>query len=159
MMCTRALSRRTKGEVLADKQMTQEKIADSWIQMESFRLMVLRTAWRIDKYQDYRKVRKDIAAIKVMLPTVWHDVAARALQLHGSLGVSHEMPFADHLLGAMRLGIVDGPTEVHKVTVARQLLREYEPYDGLFPPGHLPTVRDTAREKYADLVEHQVGNA
>ena len=159
MMCTRALSRRTKGEVLADKQMTQEKIADSWIQMEAFRLMVLRTAWRIDKYQDYRKVRKDIAAIKVMLPTVWHDIAARALQLHGSLGVSHEMPFSDHVIGAMRLGIVDGPTEVHKVTVARQVLRDYTPYDGLFPPGHLLSVRDAAREKYAALVEHEVGNA
>ena len=83
MMCQRALSRRTKGEVLADKQMTQEKIADSWIQMEAFRLMVLRTAWRIDKYKDYL-VRKDIAAIKVMLPTVWHDAAGRALQIHGS---------------------------------------------------------------------------
>ena len=77
MICTRALSRRTKGEVLADKQMTQEKIADSWIVMESFRLMVLRTAWRIDRYKDYLRVRKDIAAIKVILPKVWHDIAGR----------------------------------------------------------------------------------
>jgi acyl-CoA dehydrogenase len=158
MMCERALSRRTKGELLADKQMTQEKIADSWIQMESFRLMVLRTAWRIDKYKDYMKVRKDIAAIKVMLPTVWHDIAGRALQIHGSLGVSSEMPFAAAVIGSFRLGIVDGPTEVHKVTVARQVLRDYSPYEGLFPPGHLPAVRAQAREKYADLVEHSVGN-
>ena len=158
MMCQRALSRVTQGEVLANKQMTQEKIADSWIEMESFRLMVLRTAWRIDKYQDYRKVRKDIAAIKVMLPKVWHDVAARALQLHGSLGVSHEMPFAEHVLGAFCLGIVDGPTEVHKTTIARQVLRDYSPYNGLFPPGHLPAVREHAREKYAELVEMDVGN-
>lgn len=159
MMCERALSRRTKGEVLGDKQMTQEKIADSWIQMESFRMMVLRTAWRIDKYKDYRQVRKDIAAIKVMLPTVWHDISVRALQLHGSLGASHEMPFSEHLLGAMRLGIVDGPTEVHKITIARQLLRDYEPAKGLFPTGHLPAVKAAAQEKYADLVEHEVGNA
>ena len=159
MMCQRALSRRTKGEVLADKQMTQEKIADSWIQMEAFRLMVLRTAWRIDKYKDYLKVRKDIAAIKVMLPTVWHDIAGRALQIHGSLGVSQEMPFAEQVIGAFRLGIVDGPTEVHKVTLARQVLRDYAPYNGLFPPGHLPAVRELARQKYADLIEHEVGNA
>jgi acyl-CoA dehydrogenase len=158
MMCERALSRRTKGEALSDKQMTQEKIADSWIQMESFRLMVLRTAWRIDKYKDYLKVRKDIAAIKVMLPTVWHDIAGRALQIHGSLGVSNEMPFAEQVIGAFRLGIVDGPTEVHKVTLARQVLRDYSPYEGLFPPGHLPVVRAAAREKYADLVELEVGN-
>ena len=158
MMCQRALSRVTQGELLANKQMTQEKIADSWIEMESFRLMVLRTAWRIDKYQDYRKVRKDIAAIKVMLPKVWHDVAARALQLHGSLGVSREMPFAEQVLGAFRLGIVDGPTEVHKTTVARQVLREYSPYNGLFPPGHLPVLREQARSKYAELVEMDVTN-
>lgn len=158
MMCERALSRRTKGEVLADKQMTQEKIADSWIQMEAFRLMVLRTAWRIDKYGDYLKVRKDIAAIKVMLPTVWHDIAGRALQIHGSLGVSNEMPFAEAVIGSFRLGIVDGPTEVHKVTVARQVLRDYTPYDGLFPPGHLPAVKAQARAKYAELLEHSAGN-
>lgn len=156
MMCQRALSRVTQGEVLANKQMTQEKIADSWIEMESFRLMVLRTAWRIDKYQDYRKVRKDIAAIKVMLPKVWHDVAARALQLHGSLGVSQEMPFAEQVLGAFRMGIVDGPTEVHKTTIARQVLRDYSPYNGLFPPGHLPALREQARAKYAELVELDV---
>lgn len=159
MLCQRSLSRRTKGELLADKQMTQEKIADSWIEMESFRLMVLRTAWRIDKYKDYRQVRKDIAAIKVMLPKVWHDIAGRALQIHGSLGVSHEMPFSEHILGAFRLGIVDGPTEVHKVTIARQILRDYGPYEGLFPPGHLPAVREQARQKYAELVELEVANA
>jgi acyl-CoA dehydrogenase len=158
MMCERALSRETKGEVLADKQMVQEKIADSWIMMEQFRLIVLRTAWRIDQLKDYRKVRKDIAAVKVLLPKVWHDVAANALQIHGSLGVSHEMPFAEHVIGAMRLGIVDGPTEVHKVTVARQVLRDYEPYQGLFPPGHLPRVRELARQKYSDLVEMEAGN-
>ena len=82
----------------------------------------------------------------------------RALQIHGSLGVSSEMPFAAAVIGSFRLGIVDGPTEVHKVTVARQVLRDYSPYEGLFPPGHLPAVRAQAREKYADLVEHSVGN-
>ena len=68
------------------------------------------------------------------------------------------MPFAEHVIGAFRLGIVDGPTEVHKVTIARQVLRDYAPYNGLFPPGHLPSVRAAAREKYADLIEHDVAN-
>ena len=45
--------------------MTQEKIADSWIEIEQFRLLVLRTAWLIDKHHDYQRVRKDIAAVKV----------------------------------------------------------------------------------------------
>ncbi|MEL7029692.1 MAG: acyl-CoA dehydrogenase family protein, partial [Pseudomonadota bacterium] len=64
MMCERALSRFTQGEQLAKKQMVQEKIADSWLQLEQFRLFLLQTAWRIDKYNDYKKVRKDIAAVK-----------------------------------------------------------------------------------------------
>ena len=61
MMCERAISRTTQGELLSKKQMVQEMIADSWLEMEMFRLFVLRTAWRIDKYQDYKKVRKDIS--------------------------------------------------------------------------------------------------
>ncbi len=81
MMCERVLSRETQGEVLANKQMVQEQIADSWIEMEQFRLLVLRTAWRIDKYKDYRKVRKDIAAIKALMPKVYHDIVYRALRL------------------------------------------------------------------------------
>ena len=64
MMCERALSRFTQGSRLADKQMVQEKIADSWMEIEQFRLLVLRTAWKIDRYKDYLKVRKDIAAVK-----------------------------------------------------------------------------------------------
>ena len=74
------------------KQMVQEKIADSWMEIEQFRLIVLRTAWRIDKHGDYMKVRKDIAAIKALMPKVYHDVASRALMVHGSLGASNEMP-------------------------------------------------------------------
>ena len=63
-----------------DFQLTQEKIADSWIQIEQFRLLVLRTAWKIDRYHDYQKVRRDIAAVKVAMPTVLHDVVMRAMQ-------------------------------------------------------------------------------
>ncbi len=155
-MCERALSRTTQGEVLANKQMVQEKIADSWIEIEQFRLLVMQTAWRIDKYKDYRKVRKDIAAIKVMLPKVFYDVASRALQLHGSLGVSEEMPFSHQVIDALRLGIVDGPTEVHTVTVARQVLRDYKPAEGLFPTGHLPALQEQAIQKYGELLELEV---
>ncbi len=156
LMCERALSRTTQGEVLANKQMVQEKIADSWIEIEQFRLLVLQTAWRIDKYKDYRKVRKDIAAVKVLLPKVFYEVASRALQLHGSLGVSEEMPFSHQVIDALRLGIVDGPTEVHKVTVARQVLRDYSPTDGLFPTGHLLARREQAIQKYGELLELEV---
>ena len=73
MMCERALSRETQGSLLADKQFVQGYIADSYAQLMQFRLFVLYTAWSIDKHNDYRKVRKDIAAVKVLMP----DGAAR----------------------------------------------------------------------------------
>src|SRR3546814_16032424 len=90
-------------------------------------MFVLYTAWTIDKHNDYRKVRKDIAAVKVIMPTVLHDIALRAIQVHRALGVSNEMPFARMLIGASVMGLADGPPEVHKVTVARQLMRDHRP--------------------------------
>ena len=91
-MCERALSREVAGGLLADKQFVQGYIADSYAQLMQFRLFVLYTAWTIDKHNDYRKVRKDIAAVKVLMPGVLHDIAWRAIQVHGALGVSNEMP-------------------------------------------------------------------
>ena len=158
MMCERAVSRRTRFGPLAKMQMTQEKIADSWIEIEQFRLLVLRTAWLIDKHKDYKKVRKDIAAVKAAMPKVYHDVVQRAMHLHGALGVSNEMPFAAMMMGAQAMAIADGPTEVHKITVARQLLRDVEPVEGLWPSGHLPTRREAARARFADALEHAIGN-
>jgi acyl-CoA dehydrogenase len=156
MMCERAVSRQTRQGPLGNYQMTQEKIADSWIQIEQFRLLVLRTAWKIDKYHDYQKVRRDIAAVKVAMPQVLHDVVQRAMHLHGALGVSDEMPFVKMLVGAESLAIADGPTEVHKLTVARRTLKEYEPVDTLFPSQHIPTRRAAAQAKLAALLEHEV---
>jgi acyl-CoA dehydrogenase len=158
MMCERALSRETQGSLLADKQFVQGYIADSYAQLMQFRLFVLYTAWNIDKHNDYRKVRKDIAAVKVVMPTVLHDIALRALQVHGALGASNEMPFHRMVLGASVLGLADGPTEVHKVTVARQVLREHSPSDDLWPTEHLPKKLAAARAKYAEHLEHEVGN-
>jgi len=157
-MCERALSREVQGGRLADKQFVQGYIADSYAQLVQFRLFVLHTAWLIDKHNDYRKVRKDIAAVKVLMPGVLHDIAWRAIQIHGALGVSNEMPFHSLLLGASVMGLADGPTEVHKVTVARQVLRDHAPSDDLWPTQHLPKRREAARAKFADLLEHEVGN-
>jgi acyl-CoA dehydrogenase len=89
---------------------------------------------------------------------VFHDAAARALQVHGSLGVSNEMPFAEMLVESFHMGLADGPTEVHKVTVARGVLEGYKATDGLFPTGHLPTLRERALARYADVIERHVGN-
>jgi acyl-CoA dehydrogenase len=156
MMCERAVSRTTQGEMLGRKQMVQDMIAQSWIDIESFRLLVLQTAWKIDRYKDYKRVRKDISAVKAAMPRVFHDVAARALQIHGSLGVSNEMPFAKMVIESFHMGLADGPTEVHKATLARLVLSETTPTSGLFPTGHLPTLRDEAIARYADLLEEEV---
>ena len=153
MMCERVISRHTQGERLADKQMVQEKLADSWIELEQFRLLVRRTAWLIDKHKDYQKVRKDIAAVKSAMPKVLHDIASRALLLHGSLGISDEMPFANLVMQSYHVGLADGPIEVHKATLAKQMLRDYKPSQSLFPDYHLPIRREQAIEKFRAVLD------
>jgi acyl-CoA dehydrogenase len=158
MMCERALSRETQGSLLADKQFVQGYIADSYAQLVQFRLFVLYTAWEIDKYNDYKRVRKDIAVAKVVMPTVLHDIAWRAMQVHGALGTTNEMPFFGMIHGAGVMGLADGPTEVHKVTVARQLLREHRPAEGMWPSEWIPGRIERAHEKYGHLLELEVGD-
>jgi acyl-CoA dehydrogenase len=158
MMCERALSRHTQGSALAGKQFVQGYIADSYAQLTQFRLFVLYTAWSIDKHDDYLKVRKDIAAVKVTLPTVLHDIAWRTIQVHGALGTTNDLPLVRSLLGASVLGLADGPTEVHKVTVARQVLRDYAPAPGLWPTEYVPDKKAAAQRQYAEFLEHEVGN-
>ena len=156
MICERAVSRHTQGEMLGKKQLVQEMVADSWIDVEAFRLLTLQTAWKIDQFNDYKAVRADISAVKAMMQKVLHDLSARALQIHGSLGTTHEMPFVQYLVESFVLGLADGPTEVHKVTLARQVLSEYAPTDGLFPTRHLPALREAALDRYRDVIERHV---
>jgi acyl-CoA dehydrogenase len=80
------------------------------------------------------------------------------MQVHGALGVSNEMPFNGMIHGAASMGLADGPTEVHKVTVARQLVRDYKPSDDTWPTEWIPRKLDEARAKYAEYLEHEVGN-
>jgi len=158
MMCERALSRETAGSLLADKQFVQGYIADSYAQLAQFRLFVIYTAWEIDKYNDYKRVRKDIATSKVVMPTVLHDIAWRAMQVHGALGTSNEVPFFMMIHGAGVMGLADGPTEVHKMTVAKQVLRDYRPTEDVWPTEWIPGKLEAAKKKFGDLLEHEVGN-
>ena len=153
MLCERSLSRTTKGELLARKQMTQEKIADAWIDLTQFRLQVLHAAWVVDQLGGHA-ARKEIAGVKVATPKVYHDAVMRTIQLHGALGTSNEMPLARMLMASVTMGIADGPTEVHKQTLAREVLKGYEPVAGMWPSEHLPERRAAAREQFADLIEH-----
>jgi acyl-CoA dehydrogenase len=146
MMCERALSRETKGSLLADKQMVQSDIADCYAKLEMFRLLVLQTAWKIDQTHDYKQTRKDIAAIKFTMPEVLQEIVYKSMHLHGALGVSNEMPFATMWQTAPVMAVADGPTEVHKVTVAQQVLRDHRPAPGEWPTEFLPARRAWARE-------------
>jgi acyl-CoA dehydrogenase len=157
MMCERVLSRETQGSLLADKQSVQNYIADSWAEIEQFRLFVLHTAWVIDQKRT-AGARKEIAACKVLAAKVLHDVVGRAIQVHGALGVSNELPLAGLWQVAAMMGIMDGPTEVHRVTVARQVLKGYRPAPGPWPSAHLPARIAAARVKFAEVLEHEVGN-
>lgn len=147
MMAERALSRVTKGEPLARKQIVQHYLADSYIELRQLRLLVLETAWRIDQGHDYKANQMSIAAIKVAAPKVYHDIVQRAMQVHGSLGVSDEMPLGQMWMHTMVMGLVDGPTEIHKETVAKNLLRNYVPTAGLFPSTHGVALREAAIRK------------
>lgn len=153
MMCERVLSRTTKGELLANKQFTQEKIADTYTEIMQYRLHVLYTAWLIDKYKEYnREVRKEISAIKASTPKILQEVVYRAMHIHGSLGMSDELPFMNMWANIPELGVVDGPTEVHKVGVAKAVLRDYEPTNDLFPSYHIPSHYEAAMRKYGHFL-------
>ena len=138
MMLERAVSRRTQGKLLSEHQFVQGPIADSIIELEQFRLLVLKTAWIIDN-EPHGAARTHIAMCKVQMAKVYHDIVQRAIQLHGSLGVTLETPLADMWMGLPSLALADGPTEVHKAQVARAYLKNAKPAPGLFPSEHIPT--------------------
>ena len=153
MACERALSRRAKGQLLADKQMVQADIADSYIQLKQFRLHVLYTAWLIDKTGSYtREIRKEIAAVKITAARVNHDIIYRTIHLHGALGMSNETPLGAMWMSSPQMGIMDGSTESHRENLARLLLRDYEACDDLFPTYHIPKLQAQAQEKFNQVL-------
>lgn len=154
MMLERAVSRRTRGKMLGDHQMVQAKIADSIIQLEQFRLLTLKTAWIIDEIEAGRQphdaARNHIAMCKVAMAKLYHDVVGNALELHGSLGISLDMPLANWFAGHWSLAFADGPTDVHRSQLARSYLRKTKPAEGMFPSEHIPTRLAAARARYPD---------
>jgi acyl-CoA dehydrogenase len=151
MMCERVVSRPMRGKTLADWQFPQGDVADTYVDIEQFKLLLLQTAWRIDKYDDYSKVRKEIAAVKVAMSRIYSNIIQKAMHLHGAIGISTEMPFAEMLIMAEVYGIGDGPIEVHRIGLAKQILKDVEPGDPVFPREWLPTRREQARALYGDV--------
>ncbi|MFF0499846.1 acyl-CoA dehydrogenase family protein [Nocardia aobensis] len=156
MACERVLSRVLRGRPLADQQLVQQAITESYAQIEQFRLFVMRAAWRIDHGDGYNhEVRRDIAVAKVLSARIAHDVTQRAMHLHGALGLSNEMPFGQMWLLAPGYGIWDGPTESHVSAAARLILREHEPAPTDLPTQWLPSRIEAARARYSDALAEQ----
>src|SRR3954451_10105437 len=150
MLCERALSRYTHGSYLAEKQMIQDWIAESWAEMQAARLMTLQAAWKMDQVGAPR-ARVEIAAIKFWGAKVLYNVIDRAIQVHGSLGYTTDLPLEGMYRAARAARIYDGPDEVHKVTVARQVLKKYRASE--VPTEHVPTRRKAAELKFADYLD------
>ena len=125
LMCTRAHTRFPFGKPLARQGVVRNWIAESRIEIEQVRLLVLKTAWLMDTVGN-KGARIEISAIKVAAPEVALKVIDRAIQTHGGGGVSDDFPLAAMYAGARTLRIADGPDEVHKVSIARRELARYE---------------------------------
>ena len=123
LMCSYALERKTFGEPLAGKQTIQNWIAESAAEIQACRLMTMQAAQRIDEGDE---ARVEISLIKFYAAKVLGDVIDRALQVHGGLGMTDDTPLAGMWRQARAGRIYDGPDEVHKMVVARRLLRAYE---------------------------------
>ncbi len=152
MMCERALQREAFGKKLASHQSVQNWIADSAAEMAAARLMTLHAAWIIDT-EGASAARREISLIKFFGAKVLHDVIDRAIQVHGSLGYSADLPLEEMYRHARAARMYDGPDEVHRVSVARQILAGYQPPEGMWPREHVPTRREAARRKFAALLE------
>jgi len=157
MLCERATYRVSGGKVLGEHQSVQNWIADSAAQMQAARLMTLHAAWVMDT-QGVAAARTPISLVKFYGAGVLHDVIDRALQAHGSLGYSTDLPLEAMYRHARAARIYDGPDEVHRQSVARQILRGYAPPAGEVPTEHVPTRRAEARERFASVLDAVTAN-
>ena len=152
MMCERALSRKSHGAIIADHQMVQEKIAESYAKLKMLRLYVLETAWRMDQTSG-QETRTDISAVKFTMARVLREISFDALQIQGSLGTTDLTPLQAMYADAPTMGLADGADEVHKATVARRLLRDYEPHEGNFPREFIPYKKEQAWAKMQPIFD------
>lgn len=127
LMVERATTREVHGGTLDTKQFVQGFIADSYIDIQAARLMTIHTARQVNLGLD---ARTDISAIKIFVPEAYHRVVDRAIQVWGAAGVSGDLPLASMYTGARTLRIADGPDEVHKILIAKNVLKRYKGGDG-----------------------------
>jgi (R)-benzylsuccinyl-CoA dehydrogenase/naphthyl-2-methylsuccinyl-CoA dehydrogenase len=127
MMIDQANNRITWGKPLAERQTVQNWIADSSMELEGVRWMVYYAAWKSD--QGYQDLRFEGASVKVVGTEMLNRIADRAIQVHGGVGLSHELgiEFVARMVRMWR--ILEGPSEIHRWTMARSLLRDKKPYN------------------------------
>ncbi|HEX3042843.1 MAG TPA: acyl-CoA dehydrogenase family protein [Solirubrobacterales bacterium] len=124
MMCRRANERTAFGGPLGDKQFVQESIAASRMEIDQARLLTLYAAWKMDT-EGKRAARQAISAIKIVAANMVMDVLDRAIQIHGSLGMTDDTPLAIMWRFSRMLRLADGPDEVHKMVLARRELNRW----------------------------------
>ncbi len=122
LMVERAMAREVHGGLLETKQFVQGFIADSYMDIQASRLMTIHCAANMAADLD---ARTDISAIKVFVPAAYERVVDRAIQVWGAAGVSGDLPLAAMYQGARTLRIADGPDEVHKILIAKNVLSQY----------------------------------
>jgi acyl-CoA dehydrogenase len=122
-MCRRAAERTTFGQPVATRSNVLDWIAESRIEIEMTRLLTMKAAWLMDTVGN-KHARTEIAAIKVAAPTMALKVLDRAIQVHGGAGVSDDVPLAWAWAHMRTLRLADGPDEVHKLSIARQELKQ-----------------------------------
>jgi acyl-CoA dehydrogenase len=124
LMCRRVTQRVAFGKSLAEQGVIQEWIADSRMEIEQARLLTFKAAWLMDTVGN-KGARIEISAIKVAVPNMALRVIDRAIQAHGAMGVSADVPLAAMYAGIRTLRLADGPDEVHRMQVARRELRKH----------------------------------
>jgi acyl-CoA dehydrogenase len=125
LMCRRANTRYAHGSLLAEKSVVQNWVAESRMEIDSARFMVLHAAWKMDTVGK-KEARQEIAMIKVIAANMMMDVLDRAIQVFGAMGVSDDTPIARMWREGRSMRLADGPDEVHKMTVARRELRRWQ---------------------------------
>ena len=128
LMAERAQVRQVHGGLLKDKEFIQGFIADSYIDIQASRLMTLHAAEKID--QGLQGARTDISAIKVFVPSAYTRVVDRAIQVWGAAGISNDLPLSGMYLAARTLRLADGPDEVHRILIAKNVLGKYAQGEG-----------------------------
>jgi acyl-CoA dehydrogenase len=125
-------------------------VADSLAEMQAARLMTLQAAWKMD-LEGQAATRVEIAMIKYFGASVLYNVIDRALQVHGALGYSCDLPLEAMYRASRAARLYDGPDEVHRQTVARLILKGYVATE--VPTEHIPTRRVEAQRRFADLLD------